>query len=194
MLLNRSELGAQLSDESTRDAFRGQYGSSLGTMLPFQTQGLATSRVTHSMPKIFHTDVVDHPSVSSWHICGDGSVRMLEAGIYLSSPSEKKLGVIAGHIFPRELVLSLRPELEVHNEDNTCDLDVALRVLAGDGQAHAVTLYTEHIMNCGVILWGPSQDQTKTQYFVKVGVYDAGSPEDVLPILTKTSTVDWVVL
>lgn len=146
------------------------------------------------MPKIFHTDVVDHPSVASWHICGDGSVRIREVGIYLSSQSQKKLGTIAGHVFPQELVLSLRPRLKVFSSDNVCDIDIALKIIAGEGQAYAVTLYTEQIMNSGIIIWGPRQDPSTTQDFVKIGAYEAGTPDDVLPIMTEATKVDWIIL
>lgn len=188
------QLNAQIQGANVLDAFTRHYGPHLGTMLPFQTRGLATSCVTHNMPKMFHTDVVDHSSVAGWHICGDGSVRMLQSGIYLSSQNEKQLGTIAGHIFPQELVLSLRPRLKVFHSDNVCDIDIALKIIAGEGQAYAVTLYTEQIMNCGIIIWGPRQDPSTTQRFVKIGVYEAGTPNDVLPTMTESTNVDWIIL
>lgn len=194
LLIDPRKLNAQIQSEDVSDAFKRYLGPNLGTMLPFQTQGLAMSWVTHNMPKMFRTDVVDHPSVAGWHICGDGSVRIREAGVYLSSQSGKKLGTIAGHIYPQELVLSLRPRLKVFNSDNVCDIDIALKILAGEGQVYAVTLYTEQIMNSGIIIWGPRQNPSTTQVFVKIGVYESGAPDDVLPTMTETTNVDWIIL
>lgn len=191
MILERAKLGTQVQDGKLRDAFTRRYDSRLGTMLPFRKPGSYQSWMAGDLLEFPHTDMVDHPSVSSWHICKDGSVRILKAGILLSSAqSAGEMDKINANVYCSE-VLRKRLMSEFQGTEGNTDLDLAaaLRVLAGNDRAYAVTLYTEGISHYGVILLGFDCGETSTQYFVKLGIYS--TVEVVTP---ETSDVNWVVL
>lgn len=191
MIMERSKLGTQVRDRNMRDAFTRRHDSRLGTMLPFRKPGSVRSWVPGSSIEFPHTDMHDHQSVSSWHICGDGSVRILKAGILLSSSqSHGRTERIVSNVYcSEEFRTRLKSEMDESDGQTDLDLLVALQVLARDGVAHAVTLYTEHIAHYGVILFGPRAIESTTQYYVKLGIYYTVEVQT-----PQTSVVDWIVL
>lgn len=166
---------------------------SLGSMLPFRTPNNSIRNwVQDSVLEITHIDIVDHPSVSSWHICGDGSVRVLSAGIVATSgdgDKKKPMPAFIAWTIPDELRYRLMSEIKGSSTTYTTDLQLSLQMVAGPDRLFAVSLYANGLTQCGIILFGLGFGESDTQFLVKIGTFDTMHAE-----VPRPAAVNWVIL
>lgn len=162
-------------------------------MLPFRTpNNHLRNWVQDSVLEIAHVDITDHPSVSSWHICGDGSVRVLSAGIVATSgdsDQNKPVSAFIAWTIPDDLRHRLMSEIKGSSTTYTPDLQVSLRMVAGTDCLFAVSLYNNGLTQCGIILFGLGFGRSDPQFLVKIGTFDTIDAQ-----VPKSTVVNWVVL
>lgn len=178
-------------NEATRSSLERH--SSLGSMIPFRTPNSPNRNwVQDSVLETSHMDLVDHLSVSSWHICGDGSVRILSAGILATSAdSEEKepVSMFMAWSIPDELRHSLMSEIKGSSTTYTPYLQLSLQKVAGRDRLFAVSLFTSGLRQCGIILFQLGSGNADAQHLVKIGTFDTIHVE-----VPESTSVNWVVL
>lgn len=167
----------------------------VGSMLPFRKPGYAGLVGDWSLlkiPDISVVDAVDRPCVASWHICADGSVKMpfsVEIVASSAASDQREIPAVVACTVDPELRERLDSEVPgTKGQGTTPDLAKFLQVLAGKDRMFAVNLYSDGPYQAGIVLLGMDTDPSTTQYFVKVGTFEAFvEPPD-------ETCVDWVIL
>lgn len=167
----------------------------LGSMMPFTRGEFGLSRIWGSYDHL-RIDPCEHPSVKSWTIHADGTVRITRAGLVASSHSAPGFGPSSG--IPR-----LHADLEVSSSPvtDTEDFVGTLQELAGErGRIYAVCLFEDCSRPYGVLLFGLGpQAEHETDYLVRIGNF--GVPSQLLNTeidgdarLVHDVHVDWNIL
>ncbi|ROV89596.1 hypothetical protein VMCG_09927 [Cytospora schulzeri] len=159
---------------------------SLGTMLPFRKKQGWFSDVTGSYNHHF-VSREDHPGVSTWVICSNGSVNIPHAGISMASddshPYEKVSGLLHCYFFTGQGPWRLSSIIE------SDDLHVKLKDVAQDDLIVAVALWADYYYQHGMLLQKLPYSSFGRDCYIKVGGYVAKE----LPMPPSTP-VRWKVL
>lgn len=159
---------------------------SLNSMLPFNKPAHGsfggTTRYGINDADGLHIEVIDHPSIASWKIRADGSIRVHSAGIWASSEDEKPFDfrVTLNYNDGSKPLLSIKDEL--------CG---ELRKIDAQGVVYAVALFKDGIYQEGVLLQSPRKTVLGRRYLLNVGrITVQGFGEEMPPV----QKVNWVIL
>ncbi|KAK8044389.1 hypothetical protein PG993_004413 [Apiospora rasikravindrae] len=157
-----------------------------GSMLPFSRAGFTPRDKKFNMPENPSIEVTGHPSVASWKIRADGSIRIRSAGLWATSgtgsvrSSLKYEGFVHWHDLAQNIDRVERVE----------DLVTYLSKMEIGGSLYAVALYKDGSRHCGVLLQTPPRRISRCRYLLNVGRFSVITSDEMPP----TSLVNWVVL
>lgn len=151
-----------------------------GSMMPFTREvGWFTDRTIQ--PEGVRIESVDDPSIASWKIRADGTLKVRFAGILACSKDTN---------ITREAVLAWMDHDGRHTA-HTLRLGEKLGEIAGEnGILYAVMLYKDHYRQYGVLLHGPRTTVLGRRYLLKIGRIITYEPAKI-PLCSK---VRWVIL
>ncbi|KUI57314.1 hypothetical protein VP1G_04641 [Cytospora mali] len=148
--------------------------------------------------EFFNIGVVDHPSVANWWICADGSVRVRNTEIFLSSEhynvgEQNNASTVVQWSLVKQLKKQLIvPQVNYNDISSTLDLGQQMQTIAGaEGRVLAVVLYSDPFSQHGIFLYGLRSAPDSTHCFVKIGTFSISRPETKT---THDTTVDWLIL
>lgn len=170
-------------DPESKQRLRERTG--MGTMLPFTARGGWFADSVIGSVGADEINIVDHPSVSTWQIREDGSVKATKAGVFLFQTTPQQPG-------PKVQGSALYVTEEGARSSSTDDMAKLLSEIAGkDGVVYAVSLYTNGRQQTGILLYHLRHGNldSSTKYLVKVGIFSLSRCTDL-----KSLDVDWVIL
>ena len=148
-----------------------------GSMMPFSARVGWLANTSGVLAHIEHA-CQDHPSVESWKIDINGSVRIKRAGIFAASTNMNAA----------ELWMTIYI-MKNGSEACTCDFYSWVSQLPEGQCIYAVSLLRDSNYHHGLILQGYKKAWLVTQRLVRVGVYFTNNRD-----LPRSSRVDWVVI
>lgn len=119
-------------------------------------------------------------------------MKALSAGIIATSrdsDAEKPIATFMAWSILDEFRRKLRSEIKGSDTTYTPNLQLSLRIVAGQDVLLAVSLYTDGLRQFGIILLGLGSDDSDSQSLIKIGTFDTIHSE-----LPESSVVNWVIL
>jgi hypothetical protein len=153
----------------------------VGSMLPLMAdKGLYSGYA--GAPEHSKLNPTDHPSVQTWTIKVDGSLRIRRAGIVTAKGNRQNRKYVAS-------ILIVHEDERFNPIPREVDLDEWIQTLSNGQCAYAVSLYEDANYQHGIILQG-SKDLLSSKYWlVKTGVFFSHNQKTA-----PAEQVDWEVL
>ncbi|KAI0549193.1 hypothetical protein F4679DRAFT_276384 [Xylaria curta] len=160
----------------TKDLLRRK---SSGSMMPFSSPRIG-NKTNLAVVEGVLIEAIDHPSIATWKIRADGSIRVRFAGVLASTFEEGVPDVEAHLTYDNGAIQATR----------TRNIMGKLQDIGGVNPVFAVALFRDHTRQFGVLLQSPPATVFGRRYLVKIGeilVYGQTSTP-------STKAVNWVIL
>jgi Heterokaryon incompatibility protein (HET) len=135
----------------------------VGSMLPFVADKSLYSGYA-GVPEHSKLNPVDHPSVKTWIIMADGSLRIKSAGIVAAKGNRQNRKYVAS-------ILIMHEDGNFNSIPRTVDLDEWIQTLSNGQCAYAVSLYEDANYQHGILLQGSKAFLSSKNWLVKTGVF-----------------------
>ncbi|RDW58345.1 hypothetical protein BP5796_12275 [Coleophoma crateriformis] len=153
-----------------------------GSMLPFTRPKDKLYHGIGGVPENSPFNIVDHPSVKTWVINADGSVRMRSAGIIAAKGQSKNIPYEA-------TVMMMYCDGSYSPHPYIYDLDNLVQHLPNSEAVYAISLYGDANYQHGIILQGSKAFWSSVSWLVKTGVFYAYNKE-----MQPAEAVNWIVV